>query len=150
MLYFTLGPSWVPPTYHAHSCHRTFVHGGLIFSHFFAKLAHTLPLTNLNLTISPQESLLLCPSLHQVFKNAFTKPYALSSQDLFQFVIIHSLVWLFGECHSESRKSVSFHPSIPRAYRSAWHKLGAQYTVTEDCIFTFYLMWIYLIGPILD
>lgn len=30
------------------SCHRTFVHDRLIFPHLFAKLAHTLPLTNLN------------------------------------------------------------------------------------------------------
>ena len=42
------GPPWVPPTHHAPSYHRTFVHDGLIFT----KLAHAHLLTNLNSTIS--------------------------------------------------------------------------------------------------
>lgn len=52
---------------HALSSYRNFVHARPILPHLFAKLAHTLPLSYLNSTISSLR-LLLFPSLYQVFK----------------------------------------------------------------------------------
>lgn len=51
MHYFTLG-AFLSFFQHAPFCHRTFVHDGPISPHLFAKLAHTLSLTNPNSIIS--------------------------------------------------------------------------------------------------